>query len=59
MGWENIPAIVVVALVVALYMALLVTLAYITSGEGEHRGWSGSTDNYTEGKQRRSWSVRP
>jgi len=59
MGWENIPAIVVVALVVVLYVALLVTLAYITSGEGEHRGWSGSTDNYTEGKQRRDWGVRP
>jgi hypothetical protein len=59
MGWENIPAIVVVTLVVALYVALLVTLAYITSGEGEHRGWSGLTDNYTEGKQRRGWGVRP
>jgi hypothetical protein len=59
MGRENIPAIVVVALVVALYVALLVTLAYITSGEEEHRGWSGSTHNYTEGKQRRGWGVRP
>jgi hypothetical protein len=49
MGWENIPAIVVVTLVVVLYVALLVTLAYITSGEGEHRGWSGSTDNYHGG----------
>jgi len=59
MGWENIPTIVVVALVVALYVALLVTLAYITSWEEEHRGWSGLTDNYTEGKQRRGWGVRP
>jgi hypothetical protein len=59
MGWENIPAIVVVALVVVLYVALLVTLAYITSGEEEHRGWSSSTDNYAEGKQRRGRGVRP
>jgi len=34
MGWENIPTMTAAALVIALYVALLVTLAYITSGDG-------------------------
>jgi len=42
MGWENIPTMTAAALVIALYVALLVALAYITSGDGERHGWSNS-----------------
>jgi hypothetical protein len=40
---DSVSTFVVVAPVVTLYVMLLVTLAYMTTGEGKRHGWDNST----------------